>query len=63
VQRFANMMGCFQATGFTPLSRDAQLRILDWIVTEDPTYHPTPERLDVIFAFDPLSQPGISQII
>jgi 2-polyprenyl-6-methoxyphenol hydroxylase-like FAD-dependent oxidoreductase len=63
VQRFANMMGCFQATGYTPLSRETQARVLDWIVTENPTYYPTPETLDIIFDFDPLSQTGISRII
>jgi salicylate hydroxylase len=63
VQRFANMMGYFQATGFTPLSREVQERIIDWIVTEDPNYYPTAETLDVIFSFDLLSQMGISRII
>jgi salicylate hydroxylase len=63
VQRFANMMGCFQATGLTPLSHETQARILDWIVTEDPSYYPTKEILDKIIDFDPLSQTGISRII
>lgn len=62
VQRYANMMGCNQATGVTVLPKDAMNEILDWIVGGDADNFPPQETLDVIFAFDPLKQKGVSRV-
>lgn len=62
VQRWANMMGCYQATGQTVVSREVMNTVIDWIVGDDPEKYPSKETLDVIFAFDPLSQKGVSKI-
>ena len=62
VQRFANMMGCYQATGQTDIPREVMNSIMDWIIGGDPDKHPANEALDIILAFDPLSQKGVSRI-
>lgn len=62
VQRFANMMGCFQTSGETVIPEDVITTVIDWITGEDPKNYPSQEILDMIFAFDPLSQPAVSTI-
>ena len=62
VQRFSNIMGCFQATGQSAIPKEDIPAINDWIMGEDPQNYPSQETLDIIFAFDPRSQPGVAEI-
>ncbi|CAB9530157.1 Zeaxanthin epoxidase, chloroplastic [Seminavis robusta] len=63
VQRWANMMGCSQATGLVDVPKEEMAKMMDWILGGDPENHPSQETMDIIFAFDPSSHPGVSEIL
>lgn len=63
VQRFANMMGCVQATGASLLSREDVVQVMDWIISNGGSEkYPSRAAVDLINSFDPLSHPGVSMI-
>lgn len=62
VQRFANMMGCYQASGETAIPKNVIPTVIDWITGEDPKNRPSQAILDTIFAFDPIAQTTVSKI-
>jgi salicylate hydroxylase len=60
VQRFANMMGVSQATGKEFLTKEAFQDVLNWILSGDSDNLPSKEIVEMLEAFDPCTEEGVS---
>ena len=64
VQRYANLMGCFQATGKEVLSRDSRTAVDSWVKLSLPVddLKLSDEEYRALLEFDPCLENGVTKL-